>query len=72
MLTLDGDARIDRVGEMNGVAVGAALVDGRAVLGEREGLRVVVDDGGDDAGVGGTDGDLAVAALVVAPDSARL
>ena len=46
----DGDAGTDRVGEMDGVAVGAALGDGLAAFGEREGLRAVVDDGGGDAG----------------------
>src|SRR5262249_30222574 len=46
----DGDVGIDRVGEVDGVGVGAALGDGRAGLGEREGLRVVVEDGGGDAG----------------------
>ena len=67
-----GDARIDRFGQMNGVAVGAALVDGRAVLGEREGLRAAGDDGGDDAGVAGTDGDGGGGRIGGRRDSARL
>ena len=68
----DGDAGIDRVGEMDRVAVGAALVDGGAGLGEREGLGVVVDDGGGDAGGGGAIATAAPVALVVGADSATL
>ena len=41
----DGDAGTDRVGEVDGVAVGAALGDVLADFSERDGLRVVVDDG---------------------------
>ena len=44
----DGDAGTDRVGEVDGVAVGAALGDGLGGFSERDGWRVVVDDGGGD------------------------
>ena len=49
---------ISWVGEMDRVSLlAAALVDGGAGLGEREGLGVVVEDAGGDAGGGGSDHD---------------
>src|SRR4029078_12583241 len=45
-----GGAGTDRVGEVDGVAVGTALGDVLADFSERDGLRAAVDDGGGDAG----------------------
>src|SRR5215472_10509644 len=44
----DGDAGANRIGKMDGVGVGGTRGDGRAYLGEREGLRVGIKDGSGD------------------------